>query len=103
MSLTKPFSSHDTAWQRSDYICLQDKLLQEQQAREWLEREVKAAAAHRAVLQDAAKRAALQWVRSVPDAHIVSSISAQLAYISQSALLTAPRAIWITPFSGPIL
>lgn len=32
-----------------------------------------------------------------------SGLFRERAYISQSALFTAPDAMWITPFSGPIL
>ena len=65
-------------------MCLQDKLLQERHAQEWVEQEVKAGAAARAAQQDIAKRAALQWLRTTPSPPTVSTIISQLAYISQS-------------------
>lgn len=58
--------------------------MQEKHAQEWVARQVRAGAASRALQQDVAKRAALQWLRTTPDPFLITSIRAQLSYISQS-------------------
>ena len=77
-------ASIDRAFKRFFPAVLQDKILQEKHAQEWVEREVRAGAASRAFQQEVAKRAALQWLRTTPAPFAISSIMAQLSYISQS-------------------